>query len=201
MEVDSISPRQPRRRRLKSRVPKTHSLPKVTPARINPFLFHRFSSCLSCASMFIKTVDSPAPLPFDPSGGEGQAVPGYGAGGTPALPGGASRRVALPTPHPLVPTPRIPSRRILQKAQTQKEPSDRQDSKSRNSFCAFCAFCGFCCLCCFLRRLPEPAAHHPCRLNVIPDCEFRKRLNSSIRLLVFIRVHSWFVVPLGESPS
>ena len=38
--------------------------------------------------MFTKTIDSPAPLPLDPSGGEGQAVPVYGAGGTPALPGG-----------------------------------------------------------------------------------------------------------------
>ena len=47
-------------------------------------------SCASCASMFIKTVDSPARLPFDPSGREGQTVPVYGAGGTPALPGGLS---------------------------------------------------------------------------------------------------------------
>ncbi|MCY3758969.1 MAG: hypothetical protein OXG96_14715 [Acidobacteria bacterium] len=29
-----------------------------------------------------------------------------------------------------------------------------------------------------------------------PAAEFCKRLNSSIRLLVFIRVNSWFVVPL-----
>jgi len=29
-----------------------------------------------------------------------------------------------------------------------------------------------------------------------PAAEFRKRLNSSIRLLVFIRVHSWFAVLL-----
>ena len=35
-----------------------------------------------------KNIDSLAPLPFDPRGGEGQAVPGYGAGETPALPGG-----------------------------------------------------------------------------------------------------------------
>ena len=42
----------------------------------------------SCASRFIKTIDSPVPLPLGPSGGEGQAVPIYGAGGTPALPGG-----------------------------------------------------------------------------------------------------------------
>ena len=30
----------------------------------------------------------PGAVAFDPSGGEGQAGPGYGAGGTPALPGG-----------------------------------------------------------------------------------------------------------------
>ena len=30
-----------------------------------------------------------------------------------------------------------------------------------------------------------------------PAAEFNQGLNSSIRLLVFIRVHSWFVFPLG----
>ena len=50
------------------------------------------SSCLSCASMCIhvqKKYRSPAPLPVDPSGGDGRGCARHCAGGTPALPGGS----------------------------------------------------------------------------------------------------------------
>ena len=50
------------------------------------------------------------------------------------------------------------------------------------SFCSFCVFVPF---------VAIPSND--------PATESCKRLNSSIRLLVFIRVNSWFVVPLRES--
>ena len=54
------------------------------------FLRNNVPSCLSCASMFMKSVDSPAPLPFDPSGGEGRGCARLWCGRDARAPGGAS---------------------------------------------------------------------------------------------------------------
>ncbi len=59
--------------------------------------------------------------------------------------------------------------------------SDRQDSKSRNSFCDFCAFCGE--LSFFTRSHPivEKAGHHVCRHNDWPHCQSCKTLSRMMR--------------------
>ncbi len=60
-----------------------------------------------------------------------------------------------------------------------KSVSYLRNFASGSSFCSFCVFVPFVAI-----------------FGNDPAAAFCKRLNSSIRLLVFIRVHSWFVFPL-----
>ena len=59
--------------------------------------------------------------------------------------------------------------------------SDRQDSKSRNSFCDFCAFCGELPFFTKSHLILEKAEDHVCRQNDLPHCQYCKTLSRMIR--------------------